>query len=124
MSSSPPSPPQEPQTQSESTIDQPFFSPILDAPYYWHVDADKNKSHSAHQFSSSSKTSKDGTVPSNVDRNGSAGDIKDILKEEEEEMEMEKDSEKIGSMNPVFVIPWGVAEKARRYFERIVGFGT
>lgn len=33
-------------------------------------------------------------------------------------------SEKIGLMHPVFVVPWGVAEKGRRYFERYIGFRT
>ncbi|KAL0256481.1 CAAX farnesyltransferase (FTase) subunit beta [Diplodia seriata] len=32
------------------------------------------------------------------------------------------EEDRVGKVNPVYVLPWGVAEAARRYFEEKVGF--
>ena len=42
--------------------------------------------------------------------------------QDDEDEEDEEDGDVIGPMHPVFVIPWGVAEQARRYFEDYAGF--
>ena len=122
MRSSEPSPPRQSPPQSESINHQPLFSSILDAPFYWHADADKNKSRSTHQISSSSSAGKDGVGSSGIDGNRCREGTIDTV--EEREWEVKKDSEKVGLMHPIFVVPWGVAEKGRRYFERFPGFRT
>lgn len=104
---------QQSQPKSETINHRSLLSPVLDAPFHWHVDSD---------YSKNSSTRDNGMALIDVGDNRDGEDK--IHTTVEGKTEEKIYSEKIGSMHPVFVVPWGVAEKGRRYFERFIGFRT
>ena len=87
---------------SESShLTDKLFSPVLDAPFYWAI-----VSH-----------------PKAVEaQSGAHGDDHDANSVRLDSRRNDEDEDVIGAMHPVFAIPWGTAEKARRYFENKVRF--
>ena len=120
--------PHEQEAQSSSTDQSLLTLSTLDAPYFWHADAeetDKENYTSRVGFrvgvgqSDRNTYSTNGAKVETYGKNlpGNGGDEEQTEDEDEEE-----DSDLVGPIHPVFVVPWGVAEKARKYFEDITGF--
>ena len=114
--------------------DQSFFTSTLDAPYSWHADVGETEKEKR-AGRDSLRNEAGGAGDDGDNHNGTNGtdgahvengakNVPDIDggREQKEKEEGEEDDDPIGPMHPVFVVPWGVAEKARRYFEGITGF--
>ena len=113
--------------------DQSFFTSTLDAPYSWHADVGETEKEKR-AGRDSLRNEAGGAGDDGDNHNGTNGtdgahvengakNVPDIDGgREQKEKEGEEQDDPIGPMHPVFVVPWGVAEKARRYFEGITGF--